>query len=239
MTVRLSYVLTPSESRSLTQQTYNIDIEGDEYDVPPLPKLPFTTTTTSTSPTSPHPPSHPHPQVRPQVHSPFPPQPPLDILPMSPVLQMHLKSLHPHPRAGIIQLPRTVQTSDAGEIFETDGFPRKDGAGWVGGIGEGVDAGAAHGAFEAGMRVGAVERGEGVEEPGRWRGLDRSRLIWVRILAGGLSGWDEPTCDEGWRRGGRATYSWMCITGRIRSFDHTVLLLGRSVTSNWLVARDL
>ncbi len=84
---------------------------------------------------------------------------------------MHLKRLNPHARAGVVQLPGAIQAANAREVFETDIFAGQVGGGGVGDVGDRVDGGAAHGAFEAGVGVRAVELGEGLEEPGGWRGL--------------------------------------------------------------------
>lgn len=87
------------------------------------------------------------------------------------ILQVHLKRLHSHPRARVILLPGAVQTPDPGEIFEAHGFAGQVRRRGVRGVGDGVDGGAAHGAFEARVGVGAVELGEGLDEPGRWEWL--------------------------------------------------------------------
>ncbi len=84
---------------------------------------------------------------------------------------MDLKRLDAHAGARIVQLPGTIQTADAGEILVADGLARQVGGGRVGGVGERVDGGAAHGAFEARVWVLAVEGREGDSEPVGWWGL--------------------------------------------------------------------
>lgn len=85
-----------------------------------------------------------------------------NILPMPPVLQMYLKGLNARPWARIIQFARTVQTPNPREVFEADVFLGGEvGGGRVRRVGDGVDRGAAHRAFEAGVWVLVCEGEEG------------------------------------------------------------------------------
>lgn len=97
---------------------------------------------------------------------------------------MHLKVLDAHPGAGVVQFAGTIQTADAGEVLEAHGLAREVSGGRVRGVGGGVDGGAAHGAFEAGVWVLVVEGGEGGGEPGGGGGLGVGE--WVSVVAVGL-----------------------------------------------------
>ena len=87
---------------------------------------------------------------------------------------MHLEINHPRVRPGRIQFPRTIQALDARVIHQFHVVGRfavgggAHGHGEVGGEGDGC---VAHCAFEFVGGVGCLELVEGVEEPGRWRGL--------------------------------------------------------------------
>jgi hypothetical protein len=83
---------------------------------------------------------------------------------MLPVLQMDLKILHRHARAGGVELAGAVVTPDSGEVLELDvgrwGLAGLEGAVGEGLVGEDVDGGVAHCALEAVVAVGGAEGGE-------------------------------------------------------------------------------
>jgi hypothetical protein len=103
---------------------------------------------------------------------------------MRAILQMHLKLLDAHPGAGVVQFARTIQTADAGEVLVEHVLARDVSGGRVRGVGGGVDGGAAHGAFEAGVWMLVAEGSEGGEEPGGGIGLGVGE--WVSVVAVGL-----------------------------------------------------
>jgi hypothetical protein len=73
---------------------------------------------------------------------------------------MDLKGFNAHSGPGIILFAGAVEAANARKIAEADGAAGQVGGGWIGRVGGWIDGGAAHGAFEAGGRVCAVERVE-------------------------------------------------------------------------------
>lgn len=102
-------------------------------------------------------------------------QPPINFLPMIPILQMHLKVLARHLRSRRIQLPRTVLAPNPWEphIFDSLAFcidfgPRR--RCWARGLRHRIHCGVAHHALKPIFGVGGLEGGEGLLEPlWRWR----------------------------------------------------------------------
>ena len=98
---------------------------------------------------------------------------------------MHLKIINPRLRARRIKFPGTIQTFYPGviHIFHVGRGggvgPESDGE-----VGGGGDGGVAHCAFEEVVRVGLLEFGEGVGEPG-WGGGLRGGRVSEGVLGGG------------------------------------------------------
>ena len=85
---------------------------------------------------------------------------------MLPILQMNLKVPHRHVRPGRIQFPGTIVAADTREVHPFDGVGGLACLGCgTGELGDGVDGGVAHHAFEAVVGVLGFEGCEAGGEP--------------------------------------------------------------------------